>query len=144
MRALAMHQPWATRVAIGEKEYETRSRSTPYRGPLAIHATKNAEYVGYGSAESDWPRGALVAVCRLVSVHRTDDLCPSEAERRLGDWTPGRFAWRLADVQRLAEPIPIRGYQSLWRLRPDIIALIAAQLAEMRRGAYAQAKAGSS
>ena len=40
MKALTLHQPWATLVAVGEKRIETRSWSTDYRGPLAIHAGK--------------------------------------------------------------------------------------------------------
>lgn len=38
MKALTLHQPHATLVALGVKAIETRSWSTPYRGPLAIHA----------------------------------------------------------------------------------------------------------
>lgn len=38
MKALTLHQPWATLVALGIKTVETRSWYTPYRGPLAIHA----------------------------------------------------------------------------------------------------------
>jgi hypothetical protein len=40
MKALTLTQPWATLVAIGAKRIETRSWSTSYRGPLAIHAAK--------------------------------------------------------------------------------------------------------
>lgn len=40
MKALTLTQPWATLVAIGAKKIETRSWSTQYRGPLAIHAAK--------------------------------------------------------------------------------------------------------
>ncbi len=43
MKALTLTQPWATLVAIGAKQIETRSWATLYRGPLAIHAAK-----GYG------------------------------------------------------------------------------------------------
>jgi hypothetical protein len=40
MEALTLHQPWATAIAEGIKTIETRSWSTSYRGPLAIHAGK--------------------------------------------------------------------------------------------------------
>ena len=33
-------QPWATLVAVGTKQIETRSWETSYRGPLAIHAAR--------------------------------------------------------------------------------------------------------
>lgn len=38
MKALTLWQPWASLVALGAKRIETRSWSTTYRGPLAIHA----------------------------------------------------------------------------------------------------------
>lgn len=41
MKVLSLTQPWATLVAIGAKRYETRSWSTPHRGPLAIAASKS-------------------------------------------------------------------------------------------------------
>lgn len=43
MKALSLWQPWATLIAIGAKQYETRGWSTPYRGPLIIHAAKTKE-----------------------------------------------------------------------------------------------------
>lgn len=38
MKALTLHQPWATLVAVGAKQVETRGWATRYRGPIAIHA----------------------------------------------------------------------------------------------------------
>ncbi len=38
MKALSLHQPWASLIAIGAKRVETRHWTTSYRGPLAIHA----------------------------------------------------------------------------------------------------------
>lgn len=46
MKALTLWQPWATLVALGVKTIETRSWSTSYRGPLAIHAAKKAPEYG--------------------------------------------------------------------------------------------------
>lgn len=38
IKALTIRQPWAQLIALGVKTIETRSWSTRYRGPLAIHA----------------------------------------------------------------------------------------------------------
>lgn len=46
LRGLSLHQPWASLVAVGAKRVETRSWSTPYRGLLAIHATKLFPWYG--------------------------------------------------------------------------------------------------
>jgi len=35
-------------------------------------------------------------------------------EYEIGDFTPGRFAWELTDVQQLLQPIPAKGQQGLW------------------------------
>lgn len=86
MKALTLHQPWASLVALGLKNVETRSWSTRYRGPLAIHAGANykasrnfdAQQAAHGRLSDDqWadmPFGAVVAVCELVAVFPTDDL----------------------------------------------------------------------
>lgn len=38
MKAITIWQPWASLLAIGEKQFETRSWATTYRGPIAIHS----------------------------------------------------------------------------------------------------------
>lgn len=142
MKALSLIQPWATLVAVGAKRYETRAWSTPYRGPIAIHASKwldaggrvisseVAEYLSLCHEEPfrsalgqngiervrDLPSGAIVAVARLVDVVRTDTVIIDALEREFGNYAPGRYAWKLADVRQLLEPIPHRGFPGLWDL----------------------------
>lgn len=43
MKAITIHQPYATLIAIGAKKYETRHWPTKYRGKIAIHAGKNMD-----------------------------------------------------------------------------------------------------
>lgn len=40
MRGLTVKPPWSTAIAMGAKRIENRSWSTPYRGPVAVHAGK--------------------------------------------------------------------------------------------------------
>ena len=42
MKAITIIQPWATLIALGEKQFETRSWFTKHRGELAIHAGKRS------------------------------------------------------------------------------------------------------
>ncbi len=71
----------------------------------------------------DLPLGAVLAIAELVDVRR---ITSPEAlghvlganEVAFGAWTPGRYAWLLAYVRPLAEPIPARGAQGLWRWAP--------------------------
>jgi hypothetical protein len=131
MKALSLWQPWAVYIAAGMKRFETRSWPTDYRGPLAIHAAKRPmaeedhELLGeYPLPEPFRSRplvfGAVVAVCQLVDVVRMDEqLCHDMDIREgrefdLGGWEPGRYAWALASVEPLREPVFVRGAQGLW------------------------------
>jgi len=96
MKALTLHQPLASLIAIGIKTIETRSWSTRYRGRLAIHSSASIPglprgqriSVGDYEIENDTPRGcakqyllrgpidwpyrlplgAIVATCELMDV----------------------------------------------------------------------------
>jgi hypothetical protein len=163
VKAITLHQPWASLVAIGAKRIETRSWSTDYRGPLAIHSSvalpKLSRWAmtpspgfrhdplrsalgeaGYrmtgdgrgGLAHHDLPLGRVLATCRLVDVVPTDRVVLRTVQGRdfdgqvwitpleaaFGDYMLGRFAWLLADVLQLDEPIPARGAQRLWEWAP--------------------------
>jgi hypothetical protein len=48
----------------------------------------------------------------------------TEEELAFGDYRAGRFAWLLADIRALPEPIPARGALGLW----DVPAAILPQL----------------
>jgi len=41
-------------------------------------------------------------------------------EYAFGDYTPGRYAWLLSDVQALPTPIPAKGQLGLWRWEGDL------------------------
>ena len=61
--------------------------------------------------------GEVIAIAELVDCIRITPeyittLTPDELA--LGDYTPGRYAWKLANVQKLPEPIPAKGRQGLW------------------------------
>lgn len=79
------------------------------------------------------PRGAIVAVCELALVvpvelvrsrkafecirladRVTQSWQITEQELAFGDYSAGRFAWLLADVRALPEPVPCRGALGLW------------------------------
>ncbi|WP_340391987.1 ASCH domain-containing protein [Paenibacillus sp. FSL E2-0190] len=45
MKAITIHEPWASLIAIGGKHYETREWKTNYRGQIAIHASKREPHL---------------------------------------------------------------------------------------------------
>lgn len=80
IKAITLHQPWATLIALGAKQYETRSWPTGYRGLLVIHAGKTLMIdpkdrimlsllrdVGIPDP-GKLPLGAAVCVCELTAV----------------------------------------------------------------------------
>lgn len=44
-------------------------------------------------------------------------IVPTEKEMSFGDWTPGRYAWELANVKMLDKPIPAKGQLGLWNFQ---------------------------
>jgi hypothetical protein len=50
-------------------------------------------------------------------------------ETPLGDFTPGRYGWLLDNVRPLAEPIPAKGKQGLWR--PDAVLMAAVEFSSV-------------
>lgn len=130
MKALSLWQPWTTLIAKGVKLYETRSWSTSYRGPLLIHAAKRWGGDQVMAKEQlafvylavrqirEWPLGVVVCQVDLVNVIPTEQIAARLGHQELacGDFTPGRFAWQLANVRPFAKPIPARGAQGLFEL----------------------------
>lgn len=48
------------------------------------------------------------------NIERLQDAWQVTDQRPYGDFTPGRYAWLLAEVELLEEPVPARGRQGLW------------------------------
>lgn len=81
------------------------------------------------------PLGAIVAVCDLIDCRKIPVHMPvawgylspdqghewqlTDQERAFGDYTAGRFAWLLANIRALPEPVLCKGALSLWQ--PDTL-----------------------
>lgn len=148
MKAITLIQPYATLIALGYKTNETRGWQTSLRGPLAIHAglgtptwarqvcetdpVIKAILARHGLTFDTLPRGRVLAVAnvkamlRIVSVAHANsrhELAPSQLtpeELASGDYTPGRWAWQLADIRVLPESVACSGAQSIWEVPADI------------------------
>jgi hypothetical protein len=89
----------------------------------------------------NYPLCAVVATCNLVNVLPIrDSMDPDSAGDYIivgnrvgvgfvgdhdfgmlyqvpyGDFTPGGYAWLLANIKPLSEPIPAKGKQGLWKI----------------------------
>lgn len=64
-----------------------------------------------------FPMGCILATAELVDCIRITQeyiVTLSSDELALGDYTLGRYAWKMANVRELPEPIPAKGRQGLW------------------------------
>lgn len=139
-RALTIRNPYAWLIAQGEKDYETRGWKTDYRGPLAIHAgkykptrsdvvhMKNTLYQvmdrHHVDSQGDMAYGAVLCIVNLVDCISTGDTMPdtweqlpgmTQQEFVFGDYSPGRWAWKLELLEVFAKPVPATGKLGLWR-----------------------------
>jgi hypothetical protein len=101
MKAISLFQPWASLIMLGYKSYETRSWATKHRGPLAIAASAGKQgreacapgtdiavmLANHGLTFDDLPRGAVLGVCEVDSMHKMDetwDLVLGQRPRGMG------------------------------------------------------------
>ena len=122
IRALTLIQPWATLIVQGHKTIETRTWQTAYQGWLAIHAGKSTDLVDDPAKHTF---GAIVAIARLVDCR---PITVEDEPAALVKSEPGRYAWELTDVCPLDTPIPMRGYQGLWRPKPAALKTLRLQI----------------
>lgn len=119
--ALSIRQPWAWLIVNRFKPIENRTWSTPFRGPLAIHAGKVLKPDDYAAAMlfietfvnpalvhqvpdmDELPLGGLVGVARLVDCVRE-----SESSWFTGADTDDGHGFVLADARPI-DFIPFKG-----------------------------------
>jgi hypothetical protein len=140
--ALTLWQPWASLLTEGVKWWETRSWRPPESligRRIAIHAAARRmpqaemasmpELAAICAREhlvlSALPYGAVIGTVRVVAAYRTTLVRIDLGEQRaLGDWSVGRWAWRLNDVVEFSDPIPCLGLQRLWTWAPSGVCLV--------------------
>ena len=141
MKAITMHEPWATLIVVGKKTIETRSWPPPVYllgERIAIHAARRKPaqadlwMLDGVQAQTDLlPLGYVVATALLEDTWRVGHLSyqpgpPSvtkaisiDTERWVetdpyGNFAPGRWLWFLADVEPLMVPRRAIGHQRFW------------------------------
>ena len=142
LRAITLWQPWASLVAVGTKQWETRTWRPKGRDVIAIHA-------GMGKAPTSWdlkgteledmiealggepieslPRGSIIATAKLASCIRAEQV--PESQKRFGNFAVGRWAWLLDDVRPLPVIVRATGARGLWPVPSDILDMVCASLA---------------
>jgi hypothetical protein len=133
VKAVTVCQHYAELIARGGdvKPIENRTWSTPYRGPLLIHAGKSRDWLDqdeiakYGIDAERLVFGAFVATARLVACLKLDSLWPPSYEPlQKHRHANGPWCWILEDVRRLARPVYCRGAQGLWMPEAETLAAV--------------------
>lgn len=129
MKCVSIRQPQAQAVALGVKPVENRSRNIvgTFRGDMAVHVSKTpASPLAVARAcelgfEYSLPLylGQVIAVVRLVGVHRPGDRPDCQPGRLCSPWAEEDM-WHLVleNPRRLRYPMMIPGKLGLWQF-PD-------------------------
>lgn len=137
---ISLWQPWASLLFVpGAKVHETRHWPAPARligQRVVIHAAKtNAGFrdmeegdeivrlcVKTWDADFSLPRGAFIGTAILAASFKILDHWEvgkepaSDEDELCGDWSSGRYAWRMDDRTPLPAPIPAKGQQGFWKI----------------------------
>jgi hypothetical protein len=135
--AVSLWQPWASLIALGEKEFETRDwiPKELRRGQrLLIHAAQKVDTAAFDNAyianalkkhgivNEQLPTGVIVCETELLGVFETellDRLTPQE--RSMGNFRPKRYGWQL-EVKRVFDPpLRYRGSQGIFWVDAELI-----------------------
>jgi len=141
MKALSLHQPWATLVILGIKRLETRAWQTDHTGRLAIHASRTFSPAGRQlfrqapfrsllaeagfALEGDLPRGALLGTVLLQRCLRTEEMdldALADVDRAVGNFGPGRWVWFLEQPEPFVRPISYRGKLGVFSVPEELFA----------------------
>jgi hypothetical protein len=130
MRMLSIRQPWLWAILHAGKRVENRTWSTPYRGPVALHAGKalteqdRNDFIVFYAGLRDvpplpdlqaLPRGGILGVANIVGVR------PHTDRVTLPDpWYFGPFGLLLQDVH-IVPFMPLRGSLGLQYAPPEVV-----------------------
>ena len=106
IRAISLHQPWASYIANGHKTIKTRKWGTTCSGIFIICSTKKPEIEGF-------PCGMALAVVELYGCRQMR----KEDERAAMDaYRPGRWSWLLRNIRKIEPPFAVSGRQGIFTI----------------------------
>lgn len=141
VKAISLWEPWASLIRTGAKTWETRSWATQHRGPLLICAAKGGlskdelikilgkydfqKGLGFNVDRHLWRPsfiagclnfGKAVAIVEVKYCEATSGMDAKEIGNDLpfGDFSPGRYAWKLKMINNTFQPFPVKGRQGFF------------------------------
>lgn len=109
IKAISLHQPWASMIQQGSKTIETRTWYTAHRGDLLIVSTRKPEIKGFLC-------GYALCVVNLVNCRKM--ILTDEAGARV-KWRDDLWAWMLNNIRPVFDPFRVRGYQGIYEVEVE-------------------------
>jgi hypothetical protein len=110
VKAISLHQPYASLVATGAKEIETRTWSTAYRGEIMIVSTLKPAIPGFLC-------GYALALVDIIGCRK---MSPADVIPARCCYDPKAFAWLLQNARQFVQPFRCRGYQRIYEVDVDV------------------------
>jgi len=104
IKAISIKEPWADKIAYGDKTIETRTWKTDYRGPILICSSK---------LPSTRNSGKALAIAQLVEIRHMQE---GDEELSFCPVDPARYSWILEDIRPLKRQLDISGKQRLFEV----------------------------
>lgn len=141
MKAISLHQPWATWVALKWKTIETRTHDR-FKGlvgrRIAIHAAQKIDPLGYNKylpgklSELDirnigdlvvLHRGKIVCTARVSKARwaKADELFMQTLNRQAMCEVGRKFLLFLEEIEPLNRPVPYRGRQGIFDVPDELV-----------------------
>lgn len=125
-KALTLHAPWAWAIVNGIKTVENRDWTTPYRGPIFIHAGRSFDSDIAArdlfarmqvKPPNEFARGVILGTVDVVDVLSLDECLRKFATQPfLRELAIGPWCWVLANP-RICEPVRHVGNFQLWPVK---------------------------
>lgn len=136
MKVISLHQPYASLIFVDgpkRKVHETRKFPPPNKligQRIGIHAAQRLwKYPTIPLALTKPiqetfgcyvpPSGCLIGTVVIADAYKADETRRAAADpfdMLAGDWSDGRWLWRLEDPKRLEMPIVMTGRQGWWEI----------------------------
>jgi len=109
MKAISMHQPYASITAQGRKTIETRSWQILHRGDLLIVSTQRPKMTGFLCG---------FALC-IVDVYDCRKMTKEDEPAACCKIYDGAWAGLLRNIRKI-EPFPCRGCQGIYQVEIEL------------------------
>lgn len=107
IKALSVHQPWASMIAAGTKKIETRTWGTHFRGDLLICSTRKL-------CGGDYLFGVALAI---VDLWDCNPMVADDEKWAICLRKKGLYSWFLKDIRPIKKPFSVIGRQGLFNFQ---------------------------